>query len=220
MRNGRRRGEGARRLVAALTLAALAGCAGARAPAPDRGAPRAFLLTFWCGPPWLNSPTRVPRRSQPPGSRSSVRRARAPLRPISTGALSTSRPAPWPAPDRARPPRHPRGHHARPTGPRSGRGRGRVRRSSGARRLLRRRRADGARLRSSPRWSPHCGRRPARVAYVNLLPDSSPPRARHADVREDYVEQFVTDVQPPLLSFDYYPFGKRRTATRSSPTSR
>jgi hypothetical protein len=51
---------------------------------------------------------------------------------------------------------------------------------------------------------------PRHLAYVNLLPDYVVPRDLRAESYEEYVERFITEVHPQLLSFDYYPFGRRR----------
>ncbi len=48
---------------------------------------------------------------------------------------------------------------------------------------------------------------PARLAYVNLLPDFIPPHLLGAASYADYLERFATEVRPQLLSVDYYPFG-------------
>ena len=213
MRNERRRGGGARRLVAALTLAALAGCAAARAPAPppDRAARRAFLLTFWCGPPLAefddaradevaaagftvvgppctggNAPDLIRRAldvAQRHGLRLTVHDHR--LAPAAITAPD------WLATLDAAVAEY-RDHPAlaayfvadEPTAPDF---------SSVA--------AVVAALRATD---------PAHVAYVNLLPNYIPASALGAPTYEDYVEQFVTDIRPQLLSYDYYPFGKEK----------
>jgi hypothetical protein len=51
---------------------------------------------------------------------------------------------------------------------------------------------------------------PTHLAYVNLLPNYVPPAALGTPTYEDYVEQFITEVHPQLLSYDYYPFGKEK----------
>lgn len=51
---------------------------------------------------------------------------------------------------------------------------------------------------------------PAHLAYVNLLPDYVLPKGLKADSYADYVERFATGVRPELLSYDYYPFGKKQ----------
>jgi hypothetical protein len=51
---------------------------------------------------------------------------------------------------------------------------------------------------------------PARLAYVNLLPDYIPPVDLGAPSYADYLEGFVTTVRPRALSVDYYPFGEHR----------
>jgi hypothetical protein len=51
---------------------------------------------------------------------------------------------------------------------------------------------------------------PARVAYINLLPDYVPPTLLGASSYADYLHRFVADVQPQLLSVDYYPFGAQK----------
>ncbi len=48
---------------------------------------------------------------------------------------------------------------------------------------------------------------PDRLAYVNLLPDFIPPSGLGSDSYEEYIERFVAEVRPQLLSYDYYPFG-------------
>jgi hypothetical protein len=45
-----------------------------------------------------------------------------------------------------------------------------------------------------------------RVPYINLYPDFTPPEVLGTATYRQHVEQFMTLVQPPLLSFDYYPF--------------
>ena len=47
---------------------------------------------------------------------------------------------------------------------------------------------------------------PDHLAYVNLLPEYAVGGAGAASY-PDYVERFVTTVEPALLSYDYYPFG-------------
>lgn len=47
---------------------------------------------------------------------------------------------------------------------------------------------------------------PARVPYINLLPDYISPEALGTDTYAEHVDQFVAVVQPTLLSVDYYPF--------------
>jgi hypothetical protein len=54
---------------------------------------------------------------------------------------------------------------------------------------------------------------PASPAYINLLADYVPGDLGVRTYR-DYVDRFVETVRPPLLSYDYYPFG----ATRDRPT--
>lgn len=51
---------------------------------------------------------------------------------------------------------------------------------------------------------------PARLAYVNLLPDYVSPANLGAASYADYLEGFVAAVQPRLLSVDYYPFGEHK----------
>lgn len=51
---------------------------------------------------------------------------------------------------------------------------------------------------------------PTRLAYVNLLPDYVAPPLLGADSYADYLERFAGQVQPALLSVDYYPFGETR----------
>ena len=51
---------------------------------------------------------------------------------------------------------------------------------------------------------------PARLGYINLLPDYVPPRLLGAPSYEDYIEQFITTAHPQLLSYDYYPFGEEK----------
>jgi hypothetical protein len=55
---------------------------------------------------------------------------------------------------------------------------------------------------------------PAHLAYVNLLPDYVSPLAYGAGSYRDYVERYMEEVRPALLSVDYYPF--RATADRDS----
>jgi hypothetical protein len=47
---------------------------------------------------------------------------------------------------------------------------------------------------------------PSRLAYVNLLPDFTPPDALGSTSYRAHVEEFVRTVRPALLSYDYYPF--------------
>jgi hypothetical protein len=47
---------------------------------------------------------------------------------------------------------------------------------------------------------------PGHLPYINLPPDFSPPDALGSASYGEYLAQFVATVQPPLLSFDYYPF--------------
>jgi len=51
---------------------------------------------------------------------------------------------------------------------------------------------------------------PDRLAYVNLLPDYVPPTLLFAESYPDYLERFVAEVHPRLLSVDYYPFGEHK----------
>jgi hypothetical protein len=51
---------------------------------------------------------------------------------------------------------------------------------------------------------------PQRLAYINLLPDYVLPPQLGADSYADYLERFVAEVHPGLLSVDYYPFGKHK----------
>ncbi|MBX3023547.1 hypothetical protein KF840_01415 [bacterium] len=51
---------------------------------------------------------------------------------------------------------------------------------------------------------------PARLAYINLLPDYVPPPLLEAESYPDYLERFVAEVRPRMLSVDYYPFGKHK----------
>ena len=51
---------------------------------------------------------------------------------------------------------------------------------------------------------------PERLAYVNLLPDYVPLENLGADSYRDYLERFVGEVKPQLLSYDYYPFGEKK----------
>ncbi len=47
---------------------------------------------------------------------------------------------------------------------------------------------------------------PARVAYVNLLPDYVGAEALGTDTYAEYVDAYMAEVRPSLLSVDYYPF--------------
>jgi hypothetical protein len=49
---------------------------------------------------------------------------------------------------------------------------------------------------------------PEHLAYVNLLPDYIPAPDLGAASYDDYVEDFIRTVQPRILSYDYYPFGR------------
>lgn len=51
---------------------------------------------------------------------------------------------------------------------------------------------------------------PSRLAYINLLPDYVPPKLLQAESYADYLERFVSEVRPRLLSVDYYPFGEHK----------
>jgi len=51
---------------------------------------------------------------------------------------------------------------------------------------------------------------PARLAYVNLLPNYIPPALLGAASYDDYLHRSVADLQPQLLSVDYYPFGTKK----------
>jgi hypothetical protein len=51
---------------------------------------------------------------------------------------------------------------------------------------------------------------PRRLAYVNLLPDYVRPADLRAASYADYLERFIAEVNPSLLSYDYYPFGKEK----------
>lgn len=50
---------------------------------------------------------------------------------------------------------------------------------------------------------------PLRIAYVNLLPDYVSSELLGTENYEEYVESFIGSTQPRLLSYDYYPFGKK-----------
>jgi hypothetical protein len=47
---------------------------------------------------------------------------------------------------------------------------------------------------------------PQRVPYINLYPQYVPPEALGTATYREHVERFMTEVRPPLLSYDYYPF--------------
>jgi hypothetical protein len=47
---------------------------------------------------------------------------------------------------------------------------------------------------------------PARLAYINLLPDWAVAKNPRAPAYEEYVDGFIDSVHPRLLSYDYYPF--------------
>jgi hypothetical protein len=47
---------------------------------------------------------------------------------------------------------------------------------------------------------------PGRLSYVNLYPIYVPPQHLAAASYEEYVERFLREVQPDLLSYDHYPF--------------
>jgi hypothetical protein len=47
---------------------------------------------------------------------------------------------------------------------------------------------------------------PSALPYINLPPDFMPPDALGSRSYGEYLAHFVATVQPPLLSFDYYPF--------------
>lgn len=47
---------------------------------------------------------------------------------------------------------------------------------------------------------------PAHLAYVNLLPDYVSPLAYGTGSYREYVERYMEEVRPALLSVDYYPF--------------
>ena len=49
-------------------------------------------------------------------------------------------------------------------------------------------------------------RDPKHLAYVNLLPDYVSPQNLGARDYEEYVNRFVAEVKPQLISYDYYPF--------------
>jgi hypothetical protein len=51
---------------------------------------------------------------------------------------------------------------------------------------------------------------PDHLAYVNLLPDFIPPKNLGTGTYGEYVERFLVEVQPRLLSYDYYPFGREK----------
>lgn len=46
---------------------------------------------------------------------------------------------------------------------------------------------------------------PGKIAYVNLFPSYAVPGALKANDYEEYVSRFVSEVRPPVLSFDHYP---------------
>jgi len=47
---------------------------------------------------------------------------------------------------------------------------------------------------------------PRRVPYINVLPEYVPADALGTATYREHVERFMAEVQPPLLSYDYYPF--------------
>lgn len=47
---------------------------------------------------------------------------------------------------------------------------------------------------------------PTRVPYINLLPGYVGPDALGTDTFAEHLDAYMADVQPSLLSFDYYPF--------------
>jgi hypothetical protein len=47
---------------------------------------------------------------------------------------------------------------------------------------------------------------PDRLAYVNLHPDYAPAAALGAPDYASYLDRFLAEVRPALLSYDYYPF--------------
>jgi hypothetical protein len=51
---------------------------------------------------------------------------------------------------------------------------------------------------------------PAHVAYVNLLPDYAKPEGLETPGYAGYVDELIAAIQPRLLSYDYYPFGKEK----------
>lgn len=51
---------------------------------------------------------------------------------------------------------------------------------------------------------------PEHLAYVNLLPDFIPAKNLGTASYEEYLERFLVEVEPLLLSYDYYPFGKEK----------
>jgi hypothetical protein len=213
MQNWHRRCDGARWRIAALVLAALAGCTGMRSPTPSRAgaAFSPFLLTFWCGPPLAefddgrageiaaagftvvgppcggdHTPDLIRRTldvAQRHGLRVTVHDHRF-------GTAVTSAPD-WRAGVDAAVATY-RDHPALAAyfvadePPAS---------------ELDRVAAVVAALRAAD---------PAHLAYVNLLPNYIPTTALGAPTYEAYVEQFISEVQPELLSYDYYPFGKEK----------
>ena len=51
---------------------------------------------------------------------------------------------------------------------------------------------------------------PEHLAYVNLLPDFIPAEDLGTGSYDEYVERFLVEVKPELLSYDYYPFGREK----------
>lgn len=48
-------------------------------------------------------------------------------------------------------------------------------------------------------------KRPGKLPFVNLLPDTAPPSDMGTDNYGSYVERFIEAVQPEVLCFDHYP---------------
>jgi hypothetical protein len=59
---------------------------------------------------------------------------------------------------------------------------------------------------------------PDHLAYVNLLPDFIPAENLGTTSYDEYLERFLIELEPDLLSYDYYPFGtvKGKKKDRSS----
>lgn len=49
---------------------------------------------------------------------------------------------------------------------------------------------------------------PDHLAYVNLLPDFIPAKNLGTSSYDEYLERFLVEVEPELLSYDHYPFGE------------
>lgn len=59
---------------------------------------------------------------------------------------------------------------------------------------------------------------PHHLAYINLLPDFIPAKNLGTSSYDAYLERFLVEVEPALLSYDYYPFGLKKGKKKDRST--